>query len=84
MITIISIILSIIVIVLIAYNFWTRQVTYLITYAVDIEGKRQIDSCEYTISARNGIPSSNEFKNYLYTMLIGIDNLHIIDVHRLT
>ena len=55
MITIISIILSIIVIILIAYNFWVKQVTYLITYAIDVEGKRQVDSCEYTISARHGI-----------------------------
>ena len=84
MITIISIILSIIVIILIAYNFWVKQVTYLITYAIDIEGKRQVDSCEYTISARHGIPSSNEFKDYIRTLLIETNNLNIIDVHRLT
>lgn len=81
---ILSIILSLIIISLVTYKLFFEKVTYLITYATDIKGKRQIDSCEYTVSFRQGLPSSNEFKNYVKSILIESNNLHIIDIHRLS
>ena len=78
-----SIIVNLLLICLLVYHLYFEEVIYIITYAIDIEGKRQIDSCRYIVAARSHIPSNIEFKNYVKSLLIESNNLRIIDIHRL-
>ena len=76
--------IALFVLLVVVINYWFFETsTYLITYTIDLEGKRIIDSIEYTKKAPDGIPSINEIRKYVESQLVDATNLRIIDVHTL-
>lgn len=77
-------IIFIVVIIALVLHYLTSKVVYLIVYSVIVEGKREYYNTRYEVSIRHGIPTDQEFKDYLSHILNGYEGLKIIDIHKLT
>ncbi len=71
------------VLVLVLLHYFTGKHTYIITYTVDIDGKREIFSCRYEVSVKSKLPTTEEFLHYVEKISVIGNNFRIIDVHRL-
>lgn len=80
----IYIIVFILVIAALVIHYLNSKAIYLIVYSVIVEGKREYYNTRYEVSVRHGIPTDQEFKNYLEHILNGYNGLKIIDIHKLT
>jgi hypothetical protein len=72
------------VIALVLLHYFTGTYIYIITYTVDIDGKREIFSCRYKISVKSELPTTEEFLRYVEKISVVGNNFRIIDVHKLT
>lgn len=77
-------IIFIVVVAALVAHYLTSKVTYLIIYSAVVEGKREYYNTRYEVSVRHGIPTDQEFKDYLSHILNGCESLKIIDIHKLT
>ena len=71
------------VIALVLLHYFTGTHIYIITYTVDIDGKREIFSCRYKVSVKSELPTTEEFLRYVEKISVVGNNFRIIDVHRL-
>ena len=71
------------VIALVLLHYFTGTHIYIITYTVDIDGKREIFSCRYEVSVKNKLPTTEEFLRYVEKISVVGNNFRIIDVHKL-
>lgn len=71
------------VIALALLHYFIGKHIYLITYTVDVDGKREIFSCRYEVSIKNKLPTTEEFLRYVGKISVVGNNFRIIDVHKL-
>ena len=71
------------VIALALLHYFTGKHIYLITYTVDIDGKREVFSCRYEVSVKSELPTTEEFLRYVEKVSVIGNNFRIIDVHKL-
>lgn len=71
-------------IALVLLHYFTGKHIYLITYTVDVNGKREIFSCRYEVSVSQTLPTTEEFLHYVERVGRSGENFRIIDVHKLT
>lgn len=77
-------IVFIVIVSALVMHYLTSKVTYLIIYSAIVEGKREYYNTKYEVSIRHGVPTDQEFKDYLSHILNGCEGLKIIDIHKLT
>ena len=71
------------VIALVLLHYFTGIHIYIITYTVDIDGKREIFSCRYEVSVKSKLPTTEEFLRYVEKISVAGNNFRIIYVHKL-
>ena len=71
------------VLVLVLLHYFTGKHVYIITYTVDIDGKREVFSCRYEVAVKHKLPTTEEFLQYVERVGRSGENFRIIDVHKL-
>ena len=75
--------ISIIIVILLLLHYYTGKHIYIITYSVEVEGRRELYSCRYTLSVRDSLPTDREFLEYVEKISVVGDSFRIIDIHKL-